>query len=103
MEQPQHLSAELRVFLDFFLQSSPSTQYLSTGWVIPSASFNQHATQYLFSGWEFLGIFQLGPTPCLDHEWVCPGYFTQYLSYWEGAGKLLHSQIKLRISTNMGD
>ena len=32
-----------------------------------------------------------GPTP------------PQYLSYWEGAGNLLHRQIKLRISANMGD
>ena len=54
-----------------FSQLSPPTQYLSTGWVIPLASFSQPPTQYL--------------------------------SYWEGAGNLLHHQIKLRISTNMGD
>ena len=58
-------------------------------------------------GWEFLCIFQPSPTQCLDHEWVCPGCFTlalsQYLSYWEGASNLLHSQIKLRVSTRTGD
>ena len=103
MEPPQHLSAKPRVFLDFFLPVSPSTQYLSTGWVIPLASFSQPATHYLFSGWEFLSIFQPSPTWCLDHEWVYPGYFTQYLSYQEGAGNLFHRQIKLRNSTNTAD
>ena len=76
MEQPQHLSAELRVFLDFFLQSSPSTQYLSTGWAILLASFSQPLTLYLLTGWEFLRIFHSSPTHCLDHEWVCPKCLT---------------------------
>ena len=93
----------------FFPHSSPLTQYLSTGWLIPLASFTQPRPQLPVSlpGWEFLCIFQPSPTQCLDHEWVCPGCFTralsQYLSYWEGAGNLLHSQIKLRVSTSTGD
>ena len=33
-------------------------------------------TQYLLPGWKFLSIFQLSPTQCLDHEWVCPRCFT---------------------------
>ena len=72
--------------------------------------FTQPPTQYLLTGWAFLSIFQLGPTQCRDHEWVCPGYFTrapphprQYLSNWEGVANLLHRQIKLRIPTNTGD
>ena len=58
-----------------FFQSSPPTQYLSTGWAI-LASFSQLPTQYLLPGWEFLGIFQLSSTQCLDQEWVYPGCFT---------------------------
>ena len=104
MEQPQ---PSPRYSSIFFLQSRPPIQYFSTGWAIPLASFSQIPTQYLLTGWEFLGIFQPSPTQGLDHEWVCPGYFTrpppQYLSYWEGAGNLLHHQIKLRISMNIGD
>ena len=61
----------------FFLQLSPPTQCLSTGWAILLASFSQPPTQYLLPGWEFLCIFQLSPTQCLDHEWVCPRCFTQ--------------------------
>ena len=69
-------------------------------------SWHLSASQYLLTGWDCLGIFQLSPTQCLGHEWVCPGCFTwapQYLSYWEGTANLLYHQIKLRISTNMGD
>ena len=91
----------------FISQSSPPPPYLSTGWAIPLASFSLTPTQYLLTGWEFLGIFQPSSTQCLDHEWVCPGCFTralsQYLSYWEGAGNLLHSQIKRRVSASTGD
>ena len=89
-----------------FLSVEAPDQYLSTGWVFCWAfSPSSHPT-----GWEFLSIFQLSPTQCRDHEWVCPGYFTQapphprqYLSNWEGAANLLCCQIKLRISTNTGD
>ena len=104
-EQPQHLSAEPWVFLNFFPQSSPPTQYLFIGWVIPLASFSRTPTQYLSSGWKFLVVFQPSPTQCLALGWLCPECFThpQYLSNWEGAGNLLHHQIKLRISTNTGD
>ena len=38
MKQPQHRSAEPGVFLDFFSQLSPPTQFLSTEWVILLAS-----------------------------------------------------------------
>ena len=83
---------------------------LPTVWAILLASFSQSPTQYLLPGWEFLSIFQLSPTQCLYHEWVCPICFTchplppaKYLSYWEGADNLLHHQIKLKISTNTGD
>ena len=48
-ERPQHLSVGPRVFLDFFSQSSPPTQYLSSGWEI-LASFSQPPTQYLWVG-----------------------------------------------------
>ena len=94
-------------YSSIFSQLSPPTQYLSTGWAILLASFSQPPTQYLLTGWEFLGIFQPSSIQCLDHEWVCPGCFTrnrpQYLSYWEGAGNLLHCLIKPGIPTNMGD
>ena len=68
------------------------------------ASFRQPPTQYLSPGWEFLSIFQSSPTQSLDHDWVCPGYFTPHpwhLSGWEGAGKLHHCHIKLRITINL--
>ena len=103
-EQPRHRSAKTQVLLDLF-QSSPHRQYLSTGWVIPLASFSGSPTQYLSTGWKFLVVFQPSPTQCLALGWLCPECFThpQYLSNWEGAGYLLHHQIKLRISTNTGD
>ena len=92
----------------FFFQSSPPPQDLSTGWAILLPSVSQPPTQYLLTGWEFLGIFQPSPTNCPDQEWVCPRCFIwaspcQYLFYREEAGNLLHHQIKLRISTSMGD
>ena len=71
MERPRHFSAKPWVFLDFF-PIEPPYRYLSTGWAILLASFSQPPTQYLLTGWEFLSIFQLSPTQCLDHEWVCP-------------------------------
>ena len=102
MGRPQHLSAKPQVFLDLFHNQAPPP-----GWAIPLASFSQTPTQYLLTGWEFLGIFQPSSTQCLDHEWLCPGCFThrppQCLSYRERAGNLFHCQIKLRISINIGD
>ena len=77
MEQPWHLSAEPIIPRFFSPQLSPTTQCLSTGWAILLASFSHPLTQYLLPGWEFLCIFQLSPTQCLDHEWVCPRCFTQ--------------------------
>ena len=68
-EQPQHLSAEPWVFLNFFPQSSPPTQYLFIGWVIPLASFSQPPTQSP-------GIFQPAPHP-VSFAWVG---ISQYLS-----------------------
>ena len=67
-----------------------------------------------------LGIFQLAPPPqYLSTGWVFPGIFQPALPQprgvfhpdpphqvsfaWEGTGNLLHHQVKLRISTNMGD
>ena len=44
MVRPQHVLAEPQVFLNFFSQSSPPTQYLSTGWAILLASFSQPPT-----------------------------------------------------------
>ena len=61
----------------FSPQLSPPTQCLSTRWAILLASFSQPPTQYLLPGWEFRCIFQLSPTQCLDHEWVCPRCFTR--------------------------
>ena len=63
-------------YSSIFSQSSPPTHYLSTGWAILLASFRQPLTQSFWTRWEFLGIFQLNPIQCLDHEWVCPGCFT---------------------------
>ena len=74
--------------------------------------------QEYYSGCHFLlqGIFptqgmNLGLLHCrqilyqLSHQ-GSPCFtraLSQYLSYWEGAGNLLHSQIKLRVSTSTGD
>ena len=105
MKQPQDLSAEPWAFLDSFPHLSPATHYLSTGWVVPLASFSQPCSQYLLPGWEFLDIFQ----PRLS-VWTMSGYASDVStadpsvsSYWKGAGKLLSHQIKLRIFTNRGD
>ena len=96
-------------YSSIFSQSSPPPKYLSTGWAILLAPFSQPPTQYLLPGWKFLSIFQLSPTRCLDHECLETSREcfspdpAQYLSYWEGAGNLLHRQIKLGISANTGD
>ena len=71
-EWPQHLSAEAQVFLDFF----PIEPCYPVPFHCVGTSPGQPPTQHLLTGWEFLGIFQLSPTQCPDHEWVCPGYFT---------------------------
>ena len=58
---------------------------------------------------DWLGIYQyLSTEPhSVSRPWVgMPQIFhplPQYLSNWEGAGNLLHQQIKLWISTKMGD
>ena len=70
MEQPRHLSAEPWVFLDFFPIEPPYPG--PSHWVGNSPGI----FQYLLPGWEFLGIFQLSSTQCLDQEWVYPGCFT---------------------------
>ena len=59
-EQPQHLSAKPG-YSSIFSQLSPSIQYLSTRWAILLASFSQHATHYVLTGWEFLSVFQPSP------------------------------------------
>ena len=97
MEQPQCLSAKPWVFLDIFqLSPSPPTpKDLATGWVFPWASFSQALTQYLLIGWEFISIFQLSPIQCLDHEWVCPRYFTPHPSIFPtGRGQVTCSTSK---------
>ena len=38
-------------------------------------SFQPAPHKYLLTGKVFLDIFQLSPTQCLYHEWVCPGIF----------------------------
>ena len=105
LKQPQDLSAEPWAFLDSFPHLSPATHYLSTGWVVPLASFSQPCSQYLLPGWEFLDIFQ----PRLSVS-TMSGYASDVStadpsvsSYWKGTGKLLSHQIKLRIFTNRGD
>ena len=113
VEQPRNLSVRSQVFLNFFPNwalSRPVPFYWVT---IALASFSQPPSPNSWHpvSFDWVGIsqyFQQSPTQCLDHEWVSPGCFThtpppQYLSYWKAAGNLLHHQIKLRISTNMGD
>ena len=108
MEQPQYLSAKLWVFLDIFQSSpSPPTPQEPCYWVgIPLGIFQPGPHPVSF---DWLGISQyLSTEPhSVSRPWVgMPQIFhppPQYLSNWEGAGNLLHKQIKLRISTNMGD
>ena len=106
--RPWCISAKPWVFLSFFPNPAPSP--IPFHWVGNSP-----------------GIFQPTPHP-ISFDWVrisrylstkshsvfrpMSGYASdisparsvpRYLSYWEGAGNLLHRQMKLRISTNTGD
>ena len=124
MEQPQHLSVRPQVFLNFFPNWALSRP-VPFHWVaIALASFSQphHPPPQLLTP----SIFWLGGNISVSFDWVgisqylsaelhsvsrscmsMPLMFhthtfpSQYLSYWKGAGNLLHHQIKLRISTNI--
>ena len=100
-ELSQHLSAKCRVFLNFF--PIKPTYLVPFHWVGNSGIFQPapHAFAWVGISW----YLSTSPTQCLDHERVCPRCFShpQYLSSLEGAGDLLHHQIRLRISTNTGD
>ena len=59
--------------LGFFQLIPLPTTFPLGGYPLVSSQAVSH--QYLSTGKVFLNIFQLSPTQCLYHEWVCPGIF----------------------------
>ena len=109
-ERPWHLSAEPQVFLDFFPIKPPSP--VPFHWVGNSPAICQPASYPASFDWVGISWYLSTKPHSLSKPWVgVPQTFHlgttphphQYLFYWEEAGNLLHHQIKLRISTNMGD
>ena len=103
MKQPQHLSAKPWVFLNFFPIEPPYP--VPFHWVGNSGIFQPAPHPVSFAWVRISGYLSTKPH-LVSRPWVSiPWMFTclQYLSYWERAGKLLHCQIKLRTSTNLGD
>ena len=104
-------------------QLAPPPQYLSTGWVFPGifqpalpqprGVFHPDPPHQV--SFSYTGISQyISTDPHSEPHFACgpwvgmPWYISTALPLqvsfaWEGTGNLLHHQVKLRISTNMGD
>ena len=92
--------------LIFFPIKSPSQ--VPFHWVGNSPSTFQPAPHPVSFAWVEISQYLSAEPHLVSRPWVgVPWMFhpgpLQYLSYWEGAGNLLHRQIKLGISTNTGD
>ena len=84
-------------------------------WVGNSSGIFQPAPHPVSFDWVGISLYLSTEPYSLSRSWVGmprifnltapppPTHTHQYPFYWEGAGNLLHHQIKLRISTNMGN
>ena len=99
MEEPQHLSANPWVFLCFFSWAPPPTHTFPLGGIFQAAPHPVSFTWVGISQYFSLESHSVS-RPWLGMPWMFHP-LPRHLSGWEGAGKLHHCHIKLRITIHL--